>query len=151
MKTTFNVLIVDDDEDDQYLIKAAFERDSHHYNLQFAADGTDVLENIEGPQFLPDLILLDLNMPVINGFEVLKHLKNSPLYRHVPVVVLTTSDDEDDINRAYQLGANTFLTKPINHQALVDLAEQIRLYWFTLAKTPSRQMNHKPDDQTNIN
>lgn len=148
MKTTFNVLIVDDDEDDQYLIKAAFEKDSAHYNLQFATDGTDVLENIESPKSLPDLVLLDLNMPIMNGFEVLQYLKNSPIYRHVPVVILTTSDNEDDINRAYELGANTFLTKPINHQSLVDLAEQIRLYWFTLAKTPTRRINPKPNSKS---
>ncbi|MBD2703219.1 response regulator [Spirosoma sp. BT702] len=138
---TYNVLIVDDDEDDQYLIRTAFERASNHYNLQFATDGTDVLEGIESPQFLPDLVLLDLNMPIISGFEVLKHLKTSPLYRHVPVVVLTTSDNENDINRAYELGANTYIVKPINHRALVDLAEQIRLYWFGVAKTPTRRTN----------
>jgi CheY-like chemotaxis protein len=141
MKTTFNILIVDDDDDDQYLIRAAFEKDSSRYNLQFAADGTDILENIAGSQFLPDLILLDLNMPVISGFEVLKHLKDSPIYRHVPVVILTTSESQDDIDRAYAMGANTFITKPINHQALIDLAEQIRLYWFTLAKIPTRRTN----------
>lgn len=141
MYKTFNVLIVDDDEDDQFLIRTAFEKDSHQYNLQFATDGTDVLESIESPRFLPDLILLDLNMPVINGFEVLQHLKNSPIYRHVPVVILTTSSSENDINRAYELGANTFITKPINHQDLVDLAEQIRLYWFSMARIPTRRTN----------
>ncbi|GAB4023077.1 response regulator [Spirosoma koreense] len=141
MRTTFNVLIVDDDEDDQFLIKTAFQRDSALYNLRFATDGTDVLESIETPLFLPDLILLDLNMPVIDGFEVLKHLKNSPHYQHIPVVILTTSSDEQDINRAYRLGANTFLTKPIDHKALVDLAEQVRLYWFNLAKIPTRRTN----------
>ncbi|GAB3956419.1 response regulator [Spirosoma harenae] len=138
---TFNVLIVDDDEDDQFLIKAAFEKDSHQYNLRFASDGTDVLQNIESPQLLPDLILLDLNMPIIDGFEVLKQLKSSSLYQHVPIVVLTTSTDEQDINRSYKLGANTFISKPMSHQALVDLAEQIRLYWFTLAKIPTRRSN----------
>ena len=137
----YNILIVDDDEDDQFLIKTAFERDSSQYNLQFATDGRDVLENISSPQVLPDLILLDLNMPIMNGFDVLKHLKSSSSYRHVPIVVLTTSANESDINRAYELGANTFITKPVNHQALVDLAEQVRLYWFSLAETPTRRTN----------
>lgn len=141
MPKTFNVLIVDDDEDDQLLIRAAFQTDSSQYNLHFACDGTDVLENIESPRFLPDLILLDLNMPRINGFEVLKHLKNSPLYRHVPVIMLTTSDHQTDIDLAYELGANSFITKPINHQALIDFAEQIRLYRFSLAKSPTRRTN----------
>ncbi|MBD2753104.1 response regulator [Spirosoma validum] len=141
MKTFFNVLIVDDDEDDQFLIKSAFLKNSSQFNLRFATDGTDVLEKIENTQFLPDLILLDLNMPVMNGFDVLKHLKSSTLYRHVPVIILTTSANESDINQSYELGANTFITKPINHQDLVDLAEQIRLYWFGLARIPTRRTN----------
>ena len=141
MPQTFGVLIVDDDEDDQLLIQAAFEKDSNHYRLYFASDGTDVLENIESPRFLPDLILLDLNMPIINGFEVLRHLKKSPTYQHVPVIVLTTSTDQKDIDQAYQLGANSYITKPNSHQELIDLAEQIRLYWFQLAKIPSRRTN----------
>lgn len=143
MNKTFNVLIVDDDEDDQYLIQAAFQKDSDRYSLHFASDGIDVLEDIESPRFLPDLILLDLNMPIMNGFEVLQHLKKSSLYRHVPVVILTTSENQDDIDQAYELGANSFITKPINHQSLVDLAEQVRLYWFQLAKSPSRRTNQE--------
>lgn len=141
MNKTFNVLVVDDDEDDQFLIRAAFQKDSERYQLHFASDGTHVLEDIQSPRILPDLILLDLNMPIINGFEVLKHLKNSPIYKHVPVVILTTSENQTDIDQAYELGANSFITKPIDHQSLVDLAEQVRLYWFTLAKTPSRRTN----------
>ncbi|QMW02795.1 response regulator [Spirosoma foliorum] len=143
MKNTFNVLIVDDDEDDQFLLKTAFEQDSPLFNLRFANDGTDVLENIDRTDFLPDLVLLDLNMPRIGGFEVLSHLKNSPHYRHVPILILTTSDNEEDINRSYELGANTFLIKPTQHQGLVELAEQIRLYWFRLAKIPTRRTNQR--------
>jgi CheY-like chemotaxis protein len=141
MKQTFNVLIIDDDEDDQFLLKNAFEKDSALYKLRFASNGTDVLDNIDNPDFLPDLVLLDLNMPIIDGFEILTHLKNSEHYRQVPVLILTTSDSEDDINLAYELGANTFLSKPNEHQKLVELAEQIRKYWFRLAKTPTRRTN----------
>lgn len=141
MKTNYNILVVDDDTDDQFLIKKAFEQDSGRYTIQLASDGTDVLENIESPSFLPDLILLDLNMPIINGFEVLYHLKQSSFYRHVPIVILTTSSNEDDIDKAYRLGANTFLTKPNNQSELIGLAEQIRLYWFELAKIPTRRTN----------
>lgn len=141
MKTTFNVLIVDDDEDDQYLIKSAFEDDSNVFNLQFARDGTDVLENIQAPQFLPDLVLLDLNMPKINGFDVLSHLKRSPLYRHVPVIILTTSAHPADIEKAYQMGANSYVVKPSSHHELVLMAEKIRQYWFDLSQLPSRRTN----------
>lgn len=141
MHRPFNILVVDDDEDDQFLIRTAFEAVSDRYTLQFATDGTNVLERIKSPQFLPDLILLDLNMPIMSGFDVLKHLKNSPTYSHIPVVILTTSNHERDINQAYELGANTFIIKPTNHQALIDLAEQIRSYWFNLAQTPTRRTN----------
>lgn len=141
MKTQFNVLVIDDDEDDQYLIRQAFENDSKAFNLQFASDGTDVLENIEAPTFLPDLVLLDLNMPVINGFEVLRHFRDSPNYKHVPVVVLTTSSYPSDIERAYQLGANSYVIKPDSHEKLVLLAERIRQYWFNLSELPLRRTN----------
>lgn len=89
MKTQYNILMVDDDEDDQLLIKDAFEDDSKLFNIQFANNGTDVLEKIPAPEFLPDLILLDLNMPKMSGFEVLRHLKGSSDYKHVPIIVFT--------------------------------------------------------------
>ncbi|MBD2703328.1 response regulator [Spirosoma sp. BT702] len=142
MKTTFNVLIVEDDEDDQFLMKTAFETDSNRYDIRFVSDGTQVLANLDGTDFLPDIVLLDLNMPLIDGFEVLTNLRGSKAYRYVPVLILTTSDNEADVIRAYELGANTFLTKPNGHQQLIELAAQIRNYWFKLAKIPTRRLNH---------
>lgn len=91
MHTQYNVLVVDDDEDDQFLIRQAFEDDSKLFSLQFATDGTDVLEKIKAPKMLPDLILLDLNMPKMSGFDVLTHLEGSEEYRHIPVIIFSTS------------------------------------------------------------
>jgi CheY-like chemotaxis protein len=141
MERKFNVLVVDDDEDDQFLIRQAFEDESIAYELHFAYDGTDVLENIQRPMPLPDLILLDLNMPRIGGFEVLSHLKNSPLYRHVPVIILSTSNNPSDIEKAYQLGANSYVVKPNSHKKLTKMAKKIRKYWFVLSELPSRRSN----------
>lgn len=137
MHKTFNVFVIDDDEDDQMLIQAAFQQDSGRYKLQFVSDGTATLANMDRSLPVPDLILLDLNMPLINGFEVLQQLKRSPAYCRVPVVILTTSDHQKDIDKAYELGASSFITKPIDHQSLIDLAAQIRLYWFGLIRFPS--------------
>ncbi|GAB3281412.1 response regulator [Larkinella harenae] len=141
MSKTFNVLIVDDDEDDQFLIQLAFQQTSEKFRLQFASDGTQVLERIRKPTFLPDLILLDLNMPTISGFDVLKQIKNSPRYRHIPVIILSTSDSEIDINRCYELGANTFMVKPSSQNELRDLANLVRQYWFSMARIPTRRTN----------
>lgn len=139
MAKPFNVLVVDDDEDDLFLIRTAFEQDSTRYNLRLLYDGTNIINSFNDPRSLPDLVLLDLNMPVLNGFEILSNLK--ACHRHVPVVILTTSASETDIDRAYNLGANSFITKPSTYQELIDLAKQIRLYWFDLVQTPMRSRN----------
>ncbi len=98
---TYNVLVVDDDFDDQLLIKMAFEQVSTHYRLQFASNGVEGLNCIENSRSLPDLILLDLNMPILDGFEMLHHLKQSTLYRYIPIIILTTSDAQEDIKKAF--------------------------------------------------
>lgn len=141
MRNKFNILVIDDDEDDQLLIKMAFQAEADRYYFQFTTNGTNVLENIVKPDVLPDLILLDLNMPIINGFEVLTHIKTSDRYRHIPVIILSTSQEQADINRCYQLGANTFMVKPSSHQGLKDLANLVRMYWFSLARIPTPRTN----------
>ncbi|MFD1142037.1 response regulator [Larkinella insperata] len=141
MNKLFNILVIDDDEDDQFLIQSAFLADRERYQFRFATNGSNVLENIDKSERLPDLIFLDLNMPIINGFEVLRNIKNSSLYRHIPVIILSTSDDEQDVNRCYELGANTFMVKPSSHQDLMELANLVRMYWFSLARIPTSRMN----------
>lgn len=135
---THNVLVVDDDSDDQLLIKMAFEQVSTQYRLQFASNGVEGLSCIENSRSLPDLILLDLNMPVLDGFEMLHRLKQSTLYRYIPIIILTTSDAQEDIKKAYDLGANSFLTKPSDHQALKDLAKNLHAFWFDVTKMADR-------------
>ncbi|CAN5118185.1 response regulator [soil metagenome] len=133
MKHTYRVLIVDDDPDDQFLIKTAFEQESEKFILDIASDGNEVLTMIQTPLFLPDLILLDLNMPFVSGFGVLQYLKESPRHCHIPVIILTTSSQPDDVEQAYKFGANTFISKPSSHQELTRLVRHLRVYWFELA------------------
>jgi CheY-like chemotaxis protein len=89
---------------------------------------------------LPDLLLLDLKMPRKNGFEVLEWVRQQPGLKRLPVVVLTSSMQDLDINRAYELGANTYLVKPANYEALVDLVKTLIQYWLTLAITPAMEI-----------
>ena len=137
MNKTYNVLVVDDDADDQLMIKMALEQISDQYTIQLASNGREALACIEATQIVPNLILLDLNMPVVDGFELLHQLKQSALYRYIPTVILTTSDNKTDIEKAYDLGANSFVTKPSTHQGLNRLVQNLHEYWFHIVTIPS--------------
>lgn len=138
MRKQFNLLIVDDDEDDKFLIRQAFEDDSKVYHLQFATDGADALEKVKSRQSMPDLILLDLNMPRMGGLEVLAHLRNSPLHKRIPIIIFSTSSSPADIEKAYQLGANSYIVKPSSHAKLMLMVEKIGQYWFGVSELPPR-------------
>lgn len=134
----YNLLIVEDDLDDQLLLKLAFADDSINYKLLFVSSVDEFIESIPLWPVTPDLILLDINMPILNGFEALTFLKSSPLYRQIPVIMLTTSEVDSDIDRAYELGASGYITKPDTHTGLLKIAEHIRMFWFGVAKIPTR-------------
>lgn len=127
------VLMADDDEDDRLLALEAFEAAEVHLELRFVADGEELLRYLrrEGlyadPTLSPKpcLILLDLNMPVLGGFEALAHLKADPALKAIDVVVFTTSRADRDVAEAYRLGATRFLAKPIEFGALVELARSL--------------------------
>ncbi|MFD2938319.1 response regulator [Spirosoma flavum] len=121
------VLIIDDDEDDRFFMEQAFKTDSPSTQLYLAPDGQQALDLLGSTRPLPDVILLDLNMPGLNGFEVLKRLKQSAHYQHIPVVILTTSDADTDQEQAHQLGATEFITKPTTYDGLSAIAQRIRL------------------------
>lgn len=97
--------------------------------MQLAADGQAGLDWLSVVDTLPDVILLDLNMPGLSGFEVLTQLKQAPHWQAIPVVILTTSNSETDQQQALQLGATQFITKPTTLQGLAAVAQQIRLKW----------------------
>ena len=105
----------------------ALKTDSLNTQVNLAAGGQEALDLLDSTPLLPDVILLDLNMPIMNGFEVLQHLKQSMLYQSIPVVILTTSEATADQERARQLGATEFITKPTTALGLSAVAERIRL------------------------
>lgn len=126
-QTAITVLIIDDDEDDRFFMQHAFLTDSPHTQVYLATSGQQAIDLLDSTRSLPDVILLDLNMPIMNGFEVLKHLKQSPRYQSLPVVILTTSDADADQERARQLGVTEFIIKPTTALGLSAIARRIRL------------------------
>jgi two-component system response regulator len=138
-----NILMADDDADDRLLMKEALEVNKLHSNLSFVEDGAELMDYLykkgkfqqeEVPR--PGLILLDLNMPRIDGREALRLIKSDPMLRRIPVIVLTTSRAEDDIKRTYDLGVNSYISKPANFSDLVRVAQEIGHYWFRTVELP---------------
>lgn len=123
------VLIVDDDADDRFFMKQALRSDSSPIWIYLADSGQQALYTLELGHRAPDVILLDLNMPGMNGFEVIEQLKQSSQHQHIPVIVLTTSSAIIDEQQAYQLGADGFITKPTTQQGLNEIAKRIRQNW----------------------
>ncbi|GAB4019440.1 response regulator [Spirosoma migulaei] len=124
-----HVWIVDDDTDDQYLFEQAFKTLVPPILIRSLYDGEELLPALEQSDALPDLVILDLNMPRLNGFEALQLLRAEPLFQELPVVVLSTSSVEQDRERALQLGANGFLTKPPTLDRILALFGQLVQDW----------------------
>lgn len=136
-KKTFNILLVDDDPDDRYLLQTAFEESDTPCRLDYVEDGDEIFAYLDkqaqpdsSTEQLPDLILLDLNMPKKNGWQVLNELKQSPLFKHIPVVILTTSKSPEHVRKSYSLGASSFISKPSSFTSLVEVAKVLGKYWF---------------------
>ena len=129
------ILLVEDNPVDIDLTLRAFKKRNLNNPIQIARDGEEALAYIQkwdaGEQ-IPVVILLDLKMPKIDGLEVLAVLKSHEKYATIPVVVLTTSSDDKDIKKAYKLGANSYIVKPVNFDKFVEVASQIELYWNVL-------------------
>jgi CheY-like chemotaxis protein len=138
------VLMADDDEDDRMFAQDAFEESGLPHNLDFVHDGEALIDRLNhcldsdepNRTSLPDLILLDLNMPRKDGREALREIKANPKLRHIPIVVLTTSNSDGDIYRSYAIGANSFITKPFAFNALVDVLNTLGKYWFSVVQLP---------------
>jgi CheY-like chemotaxis protein len=139
-------LMADDDPDDRLLIKEAFEESLLHNAIYFVEDGVELMDYLRGQGSYsdpalsptPDLILLDLNMPRKDGREALAEIKHDPLLRHIPVVVLTTSKAEEDIMRSYDIGAASYITKPVTFDGLVEAIRGLGQYWVQIVRLPSR-------------
>lgn len=144
------VLVGEDDPLDRRFIDAAWhEVGSDEIELRFVEDGVQLVESLreqtaDGQRLakrlddLPRLILLDLNMPRMDGHEVLRDIKSDPVLKRIPVVVLSTSSNERDIARAYAAGANSYIVKPMTYEELVKAIEGLNSYWFDLVQLPIR-------------
>jgi two-component system, response regulator len=138
------ILMADDDVDDRLMVREALMENRIVNELREVGDGEELLHFLrregsfgaeEAPP-RPDLILLDLNMPRKDGREALHEIKSDPDLRLIPIVVLTTSKAEEDIIRSYELGVNSFVTKPVSFSALVDIMSAIGKYWFEIVELP---------------
>ena len=132
------VIICDDDEDDVFLIKSVMEEIDFSNRVTCLKNGLELLEHLNKHKNEPaiGLILLDLNMPKMDGREVLKEIKNNPAFRRIPVVILTTSSSPQDIDQCYALGANSFITKPSSYDELHDAVATLIKFWIDLSQLP---------------
>ena len=124
-----SVWVVDDDEDDQLFIRSAFKETHKPIQVRTLTDGDQLLPQLTDSDELPRLILLDINMFRQNGFETLNQLRNTPMFAHLPVIMLTTSSDASDCQRSLALGANRCLTKPASYKQLVNLVKELTEDW----------------------
>jgi CheY-like chemotaxis protein len=141
------ILMADDDADDRLLAKDALAECRLANELHFVENGEELLDYLlrrgrytslgDAPR--PGLILLDLNMPKKDGREALKEIKADPELRKIPVVVLTTSRADTDIGRIYELGANSFISKPVSFDSLVDVMKILGRYWFEIVELPPKK------------
>lgn len=133
------ILLIEDNPVDVDLTKRALRRHRMNSELIVARDGEEAVNLInqwEAGEGIPKLILLDLKLPRLTGLEVLERIKHHPIFSSIPVVVLTTSRDDGDVKSAYQLGANSYIVKPVDFDKFLDVAAQIEQYWTVLNEPP---------------
>ena len=129
------ILIAEDDADDRFLLQAAFEENGFPDRLHFVENGVEVLDYLNALEEkkaeiqFPRFILLDLNMPKKDGREVLKELKQHPELKKIPVVIFSTTNNEQEMRRCYELGANSYITKPNSFESLLKTVAALRSYW----------------------
>lgn len=138
------ILVADDDVDDRHMLRDALAENRLANDLHFVEDGEELMDYLyrkgkysepsTSPR--PGLILLDLNMPKRDGREALAEIKNNPTFRGIPIVILTTSKAEEDIFRTYNLGVNSFITKPVSFNDLLSITKDLGRYWFEIVELP---------------
>ncbi len=136
------ILIAEDDLDDRFLLQTAFNEKGYNDKLEFVENGVELIEfltkiqNNDSQYSYPYFILLDLNMPKKDGRETLKEIKEHPVFKKIPIVVFTTTKNESEIKRCYELGANTYVVKPESFEGLTRVLQDIRNYWYNSAAIP---------------
>ena len=132
------ILVAEDDSNDIFLLKTAFQKAGIDVQMRFVEDGEQAIQYLKAGQEhpVPELLLLDLKMPRVNGFEVLEWIRKQPRLKRMLTIVMTSSDEPRDINRAYDLGANSYLVKPSDLTHLISLAEHLHNYWMNINRHP---------------
>jgi CheY-like chemotaxis protein len=139
------ILLVEDNEDDVFLTREAFDAASLKVNLNDVDNGEKCLQYLrkQGPYsqaVTPDLVLLDMHMPLMDGYEVLAEIVKDDMLKHLPVVVLTTSHEASDIRKMYGLRCSSYITKPVNFDNFVKLISELSGYWLTVVVTPEGRL-----------
>jgi len=145
-KHSFDILLVEDNPGDVFLTQEAFREGQFEHRLSIVEDGEEASQFLRqqgryGQAPRPDIILLDLNLPRKDGRELLAEIKDDPSLRHIPVIVLTTSDAYQDVWRAYKLHANCYLTKPIEVEEFLQKVRSVEEFWLTVVRLPSNNYN----------
>ena len=150
------VLLVEDNPDDIMLTRRAFKKCHIPLRLVVAEDGVEALDylhctgrwNGRCPEVDPEVMLLDLKLPRIDGLEVLRRVRADPRTKHLPVVILTSSKEEEDIFRGYDLGANSYIRKPVNFDEFVEAVGKLGVYWLELNEPPIiKHAEREPDGE----
>jgi len=141
------ILLVEDNPDDEALTLRALKKNNIHNEVAVAHDGAEALDYLFGtgphagrdPSVIPAVVLLDLKLPKIDGLEVLRRLRADSRTQHAPVVILTSSKEEQDLVRSYDLGCNSYIRKPVDFNQFMDAVRQLGLYWLVLNELPPRK------------
>lgn len=144
MNTQKTILLIEDNADDEEMALYALRKQHIADQIIVARDGKEALDYLfargkyaeRDNSILPHLILLDIKLPRVNGIEVLRRIRNSQMTRFVPVVMLTTSDEDQDRRQCYELNANSFIRKPVNFDSFVELIRNVGLYWLEINEAP---------------
>jgi CheY-like chemotaxis protein len=142
----FTILHVEDDQNDILLLQRAVRKTGSNANIQAVSDGDKAVAYLSGANSYsdrekfpaPQLVLLDLKMPRKSGLEVLKWIREQPALKRLVVIVFTSSKHDEDINQAYELGANSYLVKPVGFESLMEMMKSIKSYWGDLNQMPTR-------------
>lgn len=138
------IVLIEDNQDDAALTLRAFRKSTPVVEVRVFSDGVEALEYLQGygryesrdTKDQPDVILLDINLPMLNGVEVLTRLRQSEATRLIPVVMMTTSQEQDDLFKSYSLGANSYIRKPVDFNRFIEVIQTVGLYWLSVNETP---------------
>ena len=141
LKRTIQVLLVEDNESDVRLFREAFKDVKLDNNITVIKDGSEVISYLteteeNSKEILPDIIFLDLNLPRKNGIEILKEIKNNDKLKTIPIIMLSTSNSSQDIEKCYESHANSYIIKPVDFDKFIYIIKTIETYWLTIAQLP---------------